>query len=647
MEQQGIVKTSPSLWRRDWFLGLLLVAITIAAYQPVWHAGYVWDDDALLLDNPLIHQAHGWYQAWFTCAAHDYVPTTVTSFWLEWRLWGANPLGYHLDNVLLHIGSALLLWRILLRLKIPGAWLAAAIFAVHPVNVESVAWITQRKNTLTMLFVLTTVQWYLTFEDSGRRRWFWLAAGMFLLAMISKTAVVPLPLVLLGLAWWRRGRIDHKDIQRSLVFFALAAAGSLLALWIQHGAQGAGMVVRKDNFWSRLAGAGWAVWFYLYKAVLPLNLVFVYPRWQINTRSALTYVPLILLIVTFVLCWRCRRRWGKALFFGLAYFVVMLLPVLGFFNIYFMLYSLVSDHWQGILPSSAQIALAGAILIRRPILAAALLLALGVLTWKQCGLYANEELFWQKTIRSNPDCWIGHGNLGHIYMQQGRIDEAFTHFQRALEINPSDVEAHSNFGAVLEQEGRIDEAIAQYHQALQIKPDDVQAHNNLGRVLFKTGKVDEAIAQFQNALQTKPDSADTLNNLGSALSQEGRLDEAIARFQQALQISPGYDKVHNNLGIAFARENKVDEAITQFQQAVQLNPNNLNAHNNLGGALLQEGRDDEAIAQFQQVLKISPDNERAQDNLDNALSQKGSMDPSKSSVPTGAANPTNQPNGPK
>jgi hypothetical protein len=182
----------PSWWSRDWLLGVFLAAVTLIAYLPVCHAGFIWNDDEFVTENPVLKSADGLARLWHSRAADDFVPATMTCLWLEWRLWGENPLGYHLDSVLLHLGSALLLWRILLRLKIPGAWLAAALFALHPVNVESVAWITQRKNTLTMLLFLTTVQWYLLFEDLRRRCWFWLAAGMFLLALMGKTAVVPL-----------------------------------------------------------------------------------------------------------------------------------------------------------------------------------------------------------------------------------------------------------------------------------------------------------------------------------------------------------------------------------------------------------------------------------------------------------------------
>jgi tetratricopeptide (TPR) repeat protein len=611
-ESRGIMEFLPSALRHDWLLGFFLVAVTFIAYQPVWHAGFVWDDNSMLLHNPLIPQAGGWYRIWFNRAAGDFVPATTTSLWLEWRLWGANPLGYHLDNVLLHVCNALLLWRIVLRLKIPGAWLAAALFAVHPVNVESVAWIAQRKNTLAMLFCLAAVQCYLTFEDSRRRRWFWLAAGMFLLALMGKAAVVPLPVVLLGLAWWRRGRIDRKDVQHSLIFMALAAAGSLLAMWIQQGAAN-GLIVRPDSFWSRLAGAGWAVWFYLYKAVLPLNLIFVYPRWQIDARNVLSYIPLALLAAAFVLCWRCRRRWGKALFFGLAYFVVMLLPVLGFLNIYFMRYSLVADHWQ-YFAIIGPIVLAAAI-IRRPMLAAALLLALGALTWKQCRMYADAETLWQTTIRQNPNCWMAHLNLGAALDEKGKVDEAIVQYKETLKINPDDAKAHNNLGLAFFRQGRLDEAISQYQKALESKPDFAEAHYNLGLSFGKQGRLAQAILQYQKALEIKPDYAEAHNNFGVALRQKGKVDEAILQYQKALETDPDYAEAHYNLGNALLQNGREDEAIAHYQQAAQIKPGFAEAHYNLGNALRQKGRLEEAIAHYQQALQIEPADPKIQNDL--------------------------------
>jgi protein O-mannosyl-transferase len=612
---------SPRL--RDWLWGLLLVIATIVAYQPVWHAGFIWDDKAILLTNPLIPKADGWYQAWFNHVADDYVPVTITSLWLEWRLWGANPLGYHLDNVLLHVCSALLLWRILLRLKIPGAWLAAALFALHPVNVESVAWITQRKNTLTMLLFLAAVKFYLTFEDSGRRRWLWLAAGMFFLALMGKTAVVPLPVVLLGLAWWRRGRIDRKDVQHSLVFFALAAVGSFTAIWIQHGA-GLGAVVRTDGFWSRLAGAGWALWFYLGKVLLPLNLSFVYPRWEIPAGNPLSYLPLVLWVAALFICWRYRKGWGKGALFALGYFTVMLLPVLGFVNIFFMLYSLVSDHWQ-YFAMIGPIALAAAI-IRKPVLATALVLALGALTWKQCGMYADMETLWRTTIDRNPDCWLALNDLGALLYEKGQVDQAIILYRRSLASQPEVAETHNNLGAALDKKGQLNEAIIQFQKAVAIRPAFAEAHRNLGDALLRKGQVDEALLQFREAVAIRPDIAKARLNLASVLLQKGRVDEGIAQYQQALQINPGDTEAQFNLGTVFLQQRRVDEAIIQFQKLLALRPDFAEAQNNLGYCLLQKGRMDEAVAHLQMALKIDPDYAQAHYNLGNALLQKGQVD---------------------
>ena len=534
---------------------------------------------------------------------------TFTMWWLEWRLWANNPLGYHLVNVLLHALSAVLLWRVLLRLNIPGALLAAALFALHPVNVESVAWISEGKNTLCMFFYVGTLLSWLKFEDSGRRRWYGLALAGFALALFSKTAVAPLPLVLLGMAWWRRGVVGWKDVRRVVPFFVIVAALCPVTVWFHYHRAIGHVVVRTDGFWSRLAGAGWAVWFYLYKAVLPVNLAFVYPRWQIDARNVLTYIPLVLLAAAFVLCWRCRRRWGKGLFFGLAYFVVMLLPILGFLNIYFMRYSLVADHWQ-YFAIIGPIALVTAI-IRRPVVAAALLLALGALTWKQCGTYANAETLWRTTLRRNPNCWMAHSNLGDVFSQQGRMDEAVTHLQRALELKPDLTEAHNNLGIALRQEGKVDEAIAQYQQALEIKPDYAEARFNLGNVLLQKGRVDEAITHYQQALEIKPDYAEAHNNLGNALMQKGRVDEAIAHYQKALQLEPADPWVQNNLAwlLATCPEASLrdgDKAVELARQANGLtggeNPVILRT---LAAAFAEAGRLSEAVETAQHALRLA------------------------------------------
>jgi tetratricopeptide (TPR) repeat protein len=573
MESRDIPGIALPSWRRDWVFGLLLVAVTLIAYLPLWHAGFIWDDDAFVTDNPIIKKPDGLYRVWFTAATPDYYPLTFSMLWVEWRLWGNNPLGYHLVNVLLHAVSAVLLWRALLRLKIPGALLAAAIFALHPVNVESAAWISEGKNTVAMLFFMTTLLAWLEFEDGGGGRCYWLAFLSFALALFGKTAAAPLPVVLLGIAWWRRGRVEWKDVWRTIPFFAISGAISCVTVWFHYHRAIGSEIVRSDNFWSRLAGAGWAVWFYLYKAVLPLRLAFVYPRWHINADSAWSYIPLLLLVAVFVICWRR----AKPVFFALAYFVVMLLPVLGFLNIFYMRYSLVADHWQ-YFAIIGPIALAGA-LIRKPVVAAVVLLALGALTWRQCEIYANLQTLWQATIQANPSCWMAENNLGSELLENGNAAGSMDHFQKALQLKPDFAEAQNNLGMALAAEGKTNEARSHYEEALRLDSNYDAPHVMLGLLLANEKKFGEAAAHYQAALKINPDSAPAQNDLGAALMNEGQWQNAIPHFEQALRLDPALARAQHNLAIAYFQKGldlehagQIPEAVGEYAAALRLNP---------------------------------------------------------------------------
>ena len=625
-----------TLGHSTWLLGFFLIGATIISYLPVFHAGVIWDDRSFVFDNPLIHRPDGLYGFWFSTQPVDFYPMTSTMLWVEWRLWGASPLGYHVVNVLLHALSALVLWRALQRLHIPGAWLAAALFALHPVNVESVAWIAQRKNTLAMFFYLLSLLWYLRFDPifrpgpeaaglanrpqdrSSQWRWYWFSLAAFLAALLSKTAVAPMPLVLLGLIWWRRGRLGRSDAWHTLPFLATAVVVGLISLWFQsHRAIGSD-VVRVDSLWARLAGAGWAVWFYLYKAALPFGLSSIYPRWQIDEGHWWSYVPGLLLVTAFLACWRYRRRWGQGPLLTLGYFVVMLLPVLGFMNIGFMRLSLVADHWQyfaiiGPLSLAAAAITTAHGLARTGRLFPAvafggvLLVVLAGLTWRQCGLYVDPGTFWRAALAANPDSWLAHNNLGSVLFDQGQVDKAMVHFQRAVEIEPDYSTAHYNLGGALHQKGQTEEAITHFRKALEIQPKYAMAHYNLGEILRQSGQTDEAIAHFRAALEIQPEYAEAHNSLGASLFRKGRVDEALIHLQRALELQPNQAETHNNFANLLWQKGQVQQAIAHYQKALAIRPDYAMAQQNLGEILQQEGRDQEAVIHFGKALEIQPD----------------------------------------
>ncbi|HUN55597.1 MAG TPA: tetratricopeptide repeat protein [Smithella sp.] len=556
----GILQSSPA---PGWLWGMLLALAAIIAYGPLWHAGFIWDDDTFLFNNPLIKQADGLYQFWFTAKAPDYFPLTSTTLWLEWRIWNNNPLVYHIVNVLLHALSAVLIWRVLVHLKIPGAWLAAALFAVHPVNVESVAWITERKNTLSMLFYVTSILYYLKFEETDMRRLYAIALCSFMLALLSKTAVAPMPFVLLGIVWWRRGRITSRDVTLALPFFGAALLMGMITIWFQsHNAIGA-EIVRADNFWSRLAAAGMALWFYLYKALVPVNLIFVYPRWQVDGAKLISYIPGLLAIAGFAVLWRNRSKgWGKASLFGFSYFVVMLLPVLGFRDIYFMRFSLVADHWQyfaiigPIALAAAGITHASARLEKKyemlaPVVCAILLLILGALTWRQTCPYIDSETLWKTTIAKNPACFLAHEELGNIYKEKGQFDEAINQYQETIRLNPGYAGAYYNRGIAYAKLEQYQPAIESYNEAIRLSPDDASYYNNRGSAYLKLGRYQQAFDDFGRAIRLKPDYADAYYNRGIAYGRLEQYAPAIEDLNSAIRLKPDYADAYNNRAIIY------------------------------------------------------------------------------------------------
>ena len=625
------------LWERAWLKGSLLLIAVVLVYQPVWHGKPIWDDDAHLTP-PGLRSLQGLARIWTEPGAtQQYYPLVHSLFWVEHRLWGDATLGYHLINILLHAFTALLLWKILRRLQVPGAYLAAAIFALHPVCVESVAWISEIKNTLSGAFYLGAALVYLRFDRTRNWRFYFVTLGLFLLGLMSKTVVATLPAALLVVFWWQRGRLSWKqDVLPLIPFFVVGFGAGLFTAWVEWKFVGARGSEYDFTFIERVLIAGRVIWFYLGKLVWPVDLIFIYPRWHVSQTVWWQYLfPLSALLVSVVL-WLLSRR-NRAPLAAWFFFVGTLFPALGFFNVYPFCYSFVADHFQ-YLASLGPITLAAAgisILFRslmnkrpflEPIVCGTLLLALGVLSWRQSGMFTDIETLWRTTIARNPDCWLANNNLGGYLYNKGHIKEAIEHYQKAIQLDPNYAEAQNNLGAALAAEGRFDEAIEYYHKAIQISPNFAYALNNLGMALAARGQFDDAIENYRKAIQISPNFADALDNLGAALTVKGRSDEALGYYRQALAIDPNLAGAHNNLGILLAKQGRTAEAIEYYQKAIELDPAHAEFYYNLGNLLATQGRPAEAIRQFKKALAVEPDYTKAHYNLADIFFAQGRWD---------------------
>ncbi len=618
-------------------LGLLLMLATFLAYQQVWHAGFIWDDDAHVTRSEL-RSWHGLWRIWFEPGAtQQFYPVLYSVFWLEHQLWGEAASGYHLVNVLWHGIAACLLYRVLRRLAVPGALLAAAAFALHPVCAESVAWISEQKNTLSAVFYFSAALVYLRYDQGRRIGSYALGLGLFGLAVLSKSVTATLPAALLVVFWWKRGRISWKGDVLPLVPWLIVGVGAgATTAWMEKTFVGATGAVYELGFVERCLVAGRALWFYAAKIFWPFDLNFMYPRWTLNAREFAQYfypvATLGLLGLLFVLRKRSRGPLAVALLF-----VGTLFPALGFINVYPFVYSYVADHFQylgaAILLSAAAAALTfcGRLLLsgRRALMngaAVCLLASLGWLTCRQSAMYADLETLWRTTIARNPSCWMAYNNLGAFLLESGRVEEAIKHIQTALKFGPDNAAAYTNLGDALRQQGRLDASFAQYNRALAIEPGNPVTHANLGTALLQAGRVEEAMAHYRTALEIKPDFARARTNLGDAFLRSGRFEEAMASYRRALENDPDSVEAHVNYGTALAQSGRVDDAITQYEVALAIRPVFFTARLNLGNALLQAGQVDAAILNFKKALEINPASAQAHENLGRALLKNGRAD---------------------
>jgi protein O-mannosyl-transferase len=673
-------RPTSSFRQRGWLWGLFLTALVFVAYARVFNAGFIWDDESHLTQNPCIIGPLGLKEIW-TSERAVYYPLVLTTFWTLHKFVSLASFPYHLLNVLMHAGSALLLWRVLRQLEVRAAWFGAALWALHPVMVQSVAWVTELKNTQSCVFYLLSISCFLQWQEQPRmtrmvdirnqggalskapqrrlgncgwlvssaRQWrFALSLAFFILATVSKPSTVMLPVVLALCVWWRSGRIQWRDVAPLAPFALISALASVWTILEQKFHAGAIGAEWAQTWPERLIIAGRAIWFYLGKLIWPRPLIFIYPRWEVNSSQLTAYLPFVVVLAGLSALWLTRAKWSRPVFFAAAYYVVSLFPVLGFFSVYFFRYSFVSDHFQ-YLASMGPLALAGAAIMegcgrltvsmrssaiaRRPsavattlskssllpiILCGPFLLGLGVLTWQQTAVYHDLVTLYTATLAKNPSCWMAHYNLGIVLRDQGEPDQAMTHYRQAIALRPSYAEAHYNLGRLLSEKGEFNDAIFHYEAALAINPADAEAHNNLGVTLFQNARVDDAIAHYQKALAIRPDYAEASCNLATALLSRqlpGDIDGAIAHYLACVAVSPDQADAQYNLASALLREGRIDEAIVHYQKTLQLLPENADAHVNLGSAFLAKGRIEDAIAEYKDALRVAPNNVGAQSNL--------------------------------
>lgn len=576
--------------RRPVLAGWLLLAAVMLLYMPSSRGLFLWDDDTHLTANLITHSG-GLRDSWLSTKQPDYWPVTWTVLWLGWKILGTNVFGYHLLDMVLHTAVSILAWRILRRLGIPGGWGSALLFAVHPVCVESVAWITQTKTLLATAFGFGSFLLFLHFEDEQKKCWLWGACLALLVALLSKPVFAAAPLILLLFSWWRGRAFGWRTLGRYVPFLAISVCVSSVCVWFQYQRAIQRTLVRDENLLLRMAGAARLVWLYILNAVAPLNLMFVYPRWHLTETQWGGYVPLAILLACFFVLWRKRASTlGRASLFCLGYYLLALLPVLGFFDIYYMRYSLMADHWQ--YPALvAVVSFAGALLsvvgrrgtglsrdMARAIFVVAAL-GLAGLTWERQKVFQDEEVLWRDSLRRNPDAWLAHLNLGLYLRENGKTAEAADNFeqelaalQRMTKRYPTDVVTLQDYGRVLQSAGREAEAELQYRAVVQIRGKTAQAHNLLGAALAAQGKYDEANKQYREAIRLDSDDWEAYGNLGMSLKRQGNVNAALEALRRAASLKPESVQVRMELAELLDGLGHKDEAAALYREVLVLQP---------------------------------------------------------------------------
>ncbi|MCK4343121.1 MAG: tetratricopeptide repeat protein [Phycisphaerae bacterium] len=651
-----------------------LLVLTICAYLPVFQAGFIWDDDAYVTNNWTLRSLGGLLSMWTQPGAiPQYYPLTHTTFWFEYHLWRANATGYHLVNVLLHVSSACLIWLILRRLALPGAWFVAAIFALHPVHVESVAWITERKNTLSGMFYFLSMLAYLEFRplvgdpSTGRgqgRRAYVLSLAAFCAALLSKSITCSLPAALLLLTWWKRGRLAWRDVLPLLPFFAVGIIMSLITVWMESKHVGA---IGDDWALSpldRILIAGHAVWFYAGKLVWPVNLAFIYHRWEIDAGIWWQYLYPAAALAVLVVLWFARRRIGRGPLVAGLFFGGTLVPALGFVNIYPMRYSFVADHFQylaslgiitlivGLVAATSQRIGSAAVKVAA-ILGVAVLALLGTGVWRQTHIYKDLETLWRDTLDKTPTAVIAMNNLGRELIRQKRGVEAIPYLQEAVHLRSHDLKYRNNLASAYLDAGRLEDALRTFRYALRQDPNDILTNYNFGCVYAQRGRFDQAIPHFKQVVQLGAEyeksgrrvSAAVIRNIHQAREALARalLDDtkvllgrrqrhtAVDLLTETLPLIPEAFEPRRLLADLLAASGRPHDAVIRYRECLDLQPESADVLNALAWLLathpdptVRDGK--EAVALAERAVQQHYKNASVLDTLAAALAETGQFD---------------------
>lgn len=500
-----------------------VAAIAVLVYLPAFRAGFVWDDLQYVQANPLLRDGRGLVRIWTDPqASPQYYPLTFSTFWLEYQIWGLSPAGYHVVNVLLHTANTFLLCRLLMGLKIPGATIVAALFAVHPIRVESVAWITERKDVLSGFFFFATLLVWRRFRVLQDVRSYVLALALFACGLLAKVAICPLPLVLLLWEWWEEKRVSIRALASTIPFFVLSLSLGILHVLLEGKNIGTAQGAVDLSFVERFLLAGRAFWFYVLKTVWPYPLMPIHPRWEIGGGGLTQFAFPLSVVLSFALLWIGRRRLGRGSFAAAAFYLIMIAPVLGFASQAFYRYSFVAEHFQylagvGILTVMVSVGKriverAGIPKTAASVLAAAMIAVLSVMTWNYARLYESTEKLFAHNLRHNPNSWGVHTALGASLLSQGNLPPAVEHLEEAARLNPDEAQAHYNLGVALAGAGRFEAAVASYREAVRLEPNFPPALNNLGIALEEMGRYEEAIEAYERALEVDPEFLPAADN---------------------------------------------------------------------------------------------------------------------------------------